>query len=131
MQFLQSCRQFRQFAVTELCSFFVVIRALRDLDLAVYSVDLLFDGVDGVDAGFFRFQTNFQFVELVAQFRKFGTDGGESFQREFVRFFFERGLLDLKLDDLTVYFVHFYGHRTDLRLDDRTCFVYEVDRLVG
>ena len=101
---------------------------LRHLDFDL--VDLLFDACRALGYGFFGFPHFFQVGELLLQIAQFFLHQFQAFFGCVVVFFFQRCFFNFQLDNAAIELVHAFGHGFAFHLNQRRCFVYQVNRFV-
>ena len=120
----------RQFSVLQLCRLFQIVSLLGHLDLFVDIFDLLTDLLQPLDRMLLVIPLSFLAVEGVPHFRQFLLKICKAFFTEIVCLFFKSGLFDLQLHDLASLLIQFGRHGIQLRLDQSTGLVHQIDSLV-
>ena len=123
--------QLRQLTVFQTRSRFQIIFLLGTLDLGAHLLDALTELLHLADSVFLVFPLCLHAVELITLLGQLLAQFGKSALRQLISLVFQRGFLDLHLDDLPADDVQLGRHGVHLRADHGAGLVDQVDGLVG
>ena len=122
--------QLRQFAVFEFCRFIEIIIAFRFFDFMTDLLNGFFEFLHIFHGPFFIVPLNLHHIEFFALVSQFLLKFRQAFTTELIVFFFQRRFLNFQLNDFTVDFVHFLGHRVNFGANHRAGFINQIDGFV-
>ena len=127
---LELAIQLGQGAVFQLSGLVEVVVALGLLHLQLHLLNLLFEGLQGINGPFLLLPLGIEAALLLGELSELSLNAFQPFQAGTIRFAPQRELLHLQLQDLAIDFIDLLRFGGDLHLQPGRGFIHQVDRFI-